>query len=300
MKIVLISGMSGVGKTTICKNLCERYDDKFNFVNSYTDRERRTPKEWGHEFVDTQMMDALLKSSDIVARTDINQYRYCTLKSQFDKNKINLYTVDVKGINDTIKAFPQADFMTILVRRNEIEADCIRENRDVQVPVRDDVDFVIENNRNVESSANLLNTLINFDFFNKPSHVITTLNDKIEYVNTQCRLIKDIRSSLYEQLWYANEPIYRHLCAFVEDRINNEFDFDIRILSDDEPVIYDGDLQFSLQGEYDEDDLAWTDIYSLVDRMSYHAHTFCKENECYDMEYRLSISEKWKGEDNYV
>ena len=65
MKIVLISGASGTGKTAICQNLCERYD-KFHFVDSYTDRDMREPNEWGHQFVDTKMMDLLLESQDIV------------------------------------------------------------------------------------------------------------------------------------------------------------------------------------------------------------------------------------------
>ena len=71
----------------------------------------------------------------------------------------------MQGINDTLQAFSEAEVMTILVRRKDIEADCVRINRDVNVPAREDVNFLIDNNGTIESAANLLNTLANFDFF---------------------------------------------------------------------------------------------------------------------------------------
>ena len=300
MKIVLISGASGTGKTAICQNLCERYD-KFHFVDSYTDRDMREPNEWGHQFVDTKMMDLLLESQDIVAKTEIDEKRYCTLRKQFDKDKINLYTVDVNGINDTIKAFPRADVMTILIRRRDINLDGIRSGRDVIVPLREDVDFLIDNNGKIESAANLLNVLVSFDFFRKPSHVTQSLHDRIEQVHTQCRFLKDIRNSLYEQLWYENESLYRQLCKYVEQKVNEEFDFDIKVAPDSSPEISDGYLNFNIQGEYPEDvELYWADTDSLIRQLSYHARTFCQDNNCNDIAYRLTISEKWAGEDRYV
>ena len=41
MKIILICGMSGTGKTTIVKKIYEQYSDKYNVVCSYTDRQKR-------------------------------------------------------------------------------------------------------------------------------------------------------------------------------------------------------------------------------------------------------------------
>ena len=191
--------------------------------------------------------------------------------------------------------------MTILIRREKVEVDCVRSERDIQIPAREDVDFLIDNNGTIDSAANLLNVLVNFDFFNKPSHVVQSLNDKIEQVEQQCRFIKDIRNSLYEQLWYRNEVLYKKLCTYVENKINEEFDFDITITPDTKPEIYDGYLHFNVQGRYGEEvELYWDLMNNLVARMSVHAHTFCKENNCTDMEYRLVISERWAGEDKYV
>ena len=38
---------------------------------------------------------------------------------------------------------------------------------------------------------------------------------------------------------------------------------------------------------------------NLVERMSYYAHTFCKENDCDDISYHLIITDKWVGIDEY-
>ena len=301
MKIVLISGMSGAGKTSIAQNLCERHPEKYNFVQSYTDRKQRKKDEWGHTFVSSIEMDVILSDPDIVAQTQIEKNRYCALKEQFDDNKINLYVVDTNGINDTMKTFSDAYFMTVLIRKRDVEVECIRLNRDVNIPVRDDVDFLIDNNGTIESSANLLNALINFDFFSQyPSHVMS-LKEKIEYIDMQYRFLDDTKESLYEQLWYIRLPAYRKLCAYVEKKINEEFDYDgeIKINPDTAPEIFNGCLNYNVQAEYDSGDLMWDEINRLVERVSYHAHTFCKKNGYDDIAYRMAVSERWSGEDDY-
>ena len=102
MKIILMCGMSGSGKTTIAKKLCEKYNERYNFIFSYTDRGKRNKDEWGHIFVNSILMDDILEYENIVAQSKINKKRYCSIFSQFDKDKINLYIVDVNGINDVI------------------------------------------------------------------------------------------------------------------------------------------------------------------------------------------------------
>lgn len=299
MKIVLISGMSGTGKTSIAKNLCERFPDKYNFIHSYTDRGLRESDEWGHTFVDSKYMDSILERSDIVAQTKIDNYRYCTLRCQFDEHKVNLYTVDIKGINDTIGAFPDAAFMTILVRRDEIEGDCLRLRRNVLTPIRDDVDFLIDNNGTIESAANLLNAFVNFDFFSEPSKQLDTLEEKIDYIDMQIRFLEETKESIYEQMWYQNLSLYKLMCQYVETQVNNEMDFKVNIKPDTSPEIFEGLLHYNVQASYDTGDLMWDEINRLVEKMSHYAWKFCKENDCLDIAYRLVISEYWNGQEEY-
>ena len=294
MQIILITGQSGTGKTTICKELCN--DDRYNFVNSYTDRELREKDEWGHTFVESSYMDLLLERSDVVAQTTIDEKRYCTIRSQFDDNKINVYVVDVYGINDVFDAFPFADIMTILIRRNDIEADCVRIGRNVCVPSREDVDFVINNDSNVESVVGTIQVLVGFDFFKKPSHKVETINDKLDALDDKERHLQEIRKSLLTQLWHLNYPAYKQLINYVSEQVNNYFDFEINITPDTSPEIFDGYLTFNLIAEYTYGDADWSTINSLVERMSHYAYEFCDQNGYKDLAYRLTIAEEYVGE----
>ena len=296
MKILLITGQSGSGKTTIAKKLCE--NDKYHFVNSYTDRELREDNEWGHEFVDANYMDLILERADIVAQTTINNNRYCTIQSQFSEDKVNVYIVDTYGINDVFDTFPQAEIMTVLIQRDESDADCVRINRDVCVPPREDVHFAIDNNYKLESAVGTLNALVNFDLFKKPSHRVQSIMEKIDYLEEQERHMRTIKKSLQEQMWRVNYPMYIKMIRYVTEKVNNEFDFPITITPDSEPSIYDGELHFHVIGVYDYDNADWETTNSLVGRLSHHAHTFCSEN-CKDILYHLIVAEKWKGEDMY-
>ena len=64
MKIILLAGQSGSGKTSVGRELAKN-EDKYNFVHSYTDRQMRETNEYGHTFVDSKEMDSLLKRDDI-------------------------------------------------------------------------------------------------------------------------------------------------------------------------------------------------------------------------------------------
>lgn len=295
MKNVLICGMSGVGKTTIVKNLYEQYKDKYNVVCSYTDREKREKDEWGHTFIDSSFMDYLLERDDIVARTKIGKHRYCCTSSQFSEEKVNLYITDVNGVNDTINRFPTSEIMIVLIRRREIEVDCVRVNRDVLVPDRDSVHFVIPNNVNIESPVNLLNALVNFDLFNKPSHVTTTISDRLDEVDERFRLLGEIKVSLCEQLFYQEKPHYDALCEYVQDKLNKDFDFQVTIGKDSAPDIYDDDLTFNIIIKHHQD-LMWDEINRLIEKGTMYAYSFCKENNLDEISYRLHVSEYWVDE----
>ena len=214
MKIILLAGQSGSGKTSIGRELAKN-EDKYNFVHSYTDRQMRETNEYGHTFVNSKEMDLLLKRDDIVASTQIKEKRYCTIKSQFDKDRINIYTVDVNGINDTIKAFPRADIMSILIMRDGIDIESERVERDVAIPRREDVDFLINNNTSIASVAATIDALVNADLFSKPSHVLSTIEDSLEAIYEQRRYLQQIEKSLEEQRWYRDQSLYNQLINYV-------------------------------------------------------------------------------------
>lgn len=296
MKIILITGMSGSGKTTIAKELCQ--DDRYHFIDSYTDRPTREEDEFGHTFVNSGLMDAILENENIVAQTKISEYRYCATESQFDKDKINVYIVDSFGVNDVINFFPTADIMTLLIRRKEIEVDCVREGRDVNVPIRDDVDFAIDNNTTIKSAVDLIKTLVNFDLFSHPSHLTIQIQDRLDYIDQQHRHLMEIKESLYEQLWYRDRPLYLNLCSYVEQKTNKHFDFNVKITPDEKPEIYDGELRFNVIGEYTAD-LMWDDINRLVELLSYYSYQYCKTHGYKDLAYYLNVSELLIEDDDY-
>ena len=241
-------------------------------------------------------MDLLLERADIVAQTTIEDRRYCTIYSQFDNNKINVYIVDINGINDVIDAFPYADIMTVLILRNEIEVDCVREGRNVCVPSREDVNFVIDNSFKLDSAVGTLNTLVNFDLFTKPSHKAQSIQSKLDYLAEQERHMREIKKSLQEQLWRLNYPMYIRMIRYVHNKIQDNFDFEIRIRPDTEPEIYDGYLNFNVIAEYVDKNIDWVTGNSIVDYLSKYAHEFCKENNCTDLAYHLTIAEEYVEE----
>lgn len=294
MKIILLTGISGAGKTAIAEELCK--DNKYHYVNSYTDRPKREENEYGHDFIDNNYMDLILERHDVVAQTTIDNYRYCSIASQFDKNKVNVYIVDVKGMNDTIKYFPYADIMSILIRRDKVEADCVRINRDVCVPAREDVDFLVKNNYKIESAAALINTFVNFNLFSHPSHIVQDIQDKIEYVEKQYRYLNEIKESLYTQLWYNNKGFYIDLCKYLEEKINKEINFKVTITPDDKPAIYDGSLYFHIIAEYTDEDVMWADINRMIEQLSSYAYTYCEDMGYDDLSYYLSIGDEYINE----
>lgn len=166
MKIILLTGDSGTGKTTVAKELSK--DIKYNVIQSYTDRPMRNGQEWGHTFITNNDMNVILNYSNIVAYTNINGYHYCATKEQFDNDKINLYIVDAKGVDDIRYSFPFADFMIILLQiESDFIIDAVRAQRKVSLPSYRDVDAVIHNNTTIDFVVEAIDKLVEKDFFTK-------------------------------------------------------------------------------------------------------------------------------------
>lgn len=180
MKILLITGGPGVGKSSIASLLCENQD--FNLIRSYTNRPARA-KEFDHMFVSDNQMKDLLIHYKCVASTCIDGYYYCAFEQQFDPEKINVYVVDVNGIRDTMASFSSELFMTVLITRKNIDIDQKRKNRHVNIPSRNQVDFVIENDADsLEGSVGVLKYLTLKDdglFFKNYRRPIISIEEEI-------------------------------------------------------------------------------------------------------------------------
>ena len=145
MKILLLSGASGVGKTHIGIELSK--DPRFNFIKSFTARPKRFDfaNNNDHEYISKIFMNFML-SYNVVASTTIDGYRYCATFRQFDKDKINIYVVDKKGIEDVYQSFDDAQIFSVLIVRDNINIGQSRKDRNVIIPNMEEVDFVLNNN----------------------------------------------------------------------------------------------------------------------------------------------------------
>ena len=90
--IILLVGKSGTGKSTLAKELKDKYGLKE--LVSYTDRPMRKGEHQfkGHIFMSKEGMDSLLTNfeDEIIAKTVFNGYRYCALQEQVDLLDVEL------------------------------------------------------------------------------------------------------------------------------------------------------------------------------------------------------------------
>ena len=295
MKILLLLGVSGVGKTSIAKELYKN-EDRYHYVSSFTDRLMRENNEWGHTFVNSDYMDLMFKDSNLVAKTTIDEDRYCVLNYQFDKDKVNIYITDLAGLNDVISFFPYADIMSILITRDRYSlADKTgeRSRRNILLPCREDVDFLIENDSSIRSAVETIDTLVCNDWFRKPSHKATTIEDALKKVDDKRRHLNEIERSLQFQRWYRDKNIYIDIFNYLLEQDYD--DFNIKIIKDNNPSWGDDECPYYFFVLYEEKDTSWVDsdrIYSLVLK---HLHEYCDLHNL-DMFYlRCDIEVLWEG-----
>ena len=95
----LIVGRTASGKSTIAKEVCEKLGLKQ--VKSLTTRPPRDEElnnpNCDHYFVTDEVIESLKRSgNELIAYTEINDYKYATIKSELDKSDI--YVIDPNGI----------------------------------------------------------------------------------------------------------------------------------------------------------------------------------------------------------
>ncbi len=102
-KVIVISGPSGVGKTTIYKKILEQYQDDISFSVSATTRQMRAGEIDGkdYHFLSMEKFESLLSEDAFIEWEQVHNNYYGTLKSEvtriWEEGKHCLLDIDVKG-----------------------------------------------------------------------------------------------------------------------------------------------------------------------------------------------------------
>lgn len=96
--LYLFVGRSASGKTTVA-NILERVG-KYNQLQSYTTRLKRSDDEVGHTFISDEEFDKL---ENIIGYTEYNGHRYCSTAEQVDA--ADVYVIDVPGVETLLERY---------------------------------------------------------------------------------------------------------------------------------------------------------------------------------------------------
>ena len=121
IKVLALVGESGAGKSLMASLLAE--DERFNYIQSYTTREPRKVNEEGHIFTDKIVYDKHcnlngLDGFKIIVETYYDGAYYWTVSTQFKENKINVYTIDPKGI-EGLKKNKEFDILIVYLKADQ-------------------------------------------------------------------------------------------------------------------------------------------------------------------------------------
>lgn len=155
MFIFLFIGESGSGKTTLVNMLNDKQPYIFNIIKSYTTREKRDENDNDHIFIKDKNE---LENETIVAETEIDGIYYASTENQFSPDKLNLYIVDKKGIEDVKKFYKDEYIIVIQLLRNKIVIDEDRANRNINTTY-ENCDYYINNN-SIEETYNQVHKVI--------------------------------------------------------------------------------------------------------------------------------------------
>ncbi len=102
-KLIVLSGPSGVGKSTLLKRLFAKYSDKMMFSVSFTSRAPRTGEVDGvdYNFVSESQFKSKIESGDFLEYATVHGNYYGTSKSMIESilndGKFCILDIDVQG-----------------------------------------------------------------------------------------------------------------------------------------------------------------------------------------------------------
>jgi guanylate kinase len=117
-QLIVISGPSGVGKSTICSELVKRLDNIYLSV-SVTTRKKKPGEQEGKDyyFVSGDEFERQIKAENFIEYAEVFGNLYGTPKDKFnqalDHGKTAVLEIDVQGAQQVKKLYPEAELIFI-------------------------------------------------------------------------------------------------------------------------------------------------------------------------------------------
>ncbi|MGL4676338.1 MAG: guanylate kinase [Brevinema sp.] len=120
-KVIVISGPSGVGKTTMYKKILQEYGDTISFSISATTRTMRANESEGKDyyFFSVQEFQRFVSEDRFIEWAEVHNNYYGTLKSEvhriWDQNKHCLLDLDIQGGLNIQKLFGKHSYLIFIL-----------------------------------------------------------------------------------------------------------------------------------------------------------------------------------------
>lgn len=118
-QVIVISGPSGVGKSTICREIVKRIDNIYLSVSTTT-RQKKEGEQQGREyyFVNRDEFEKQIKAGNFLEYAQVFGNLYGTPKDKLvqvlNKGKTVLLEIDVQGAQQVKKLYPEAKLIFVL------------------------------------------------------------------------------------------------------------------------------------------------------------------------------------------